>query len=268
MPQIQLRDVKIHRSSSFFELIILSLVEKRMLVERTNIEKRLQRLRDIDLKGADILEQVERVFEEDRFRESVIINKLSGKDDILANDFSFDLLESPRIYHIDQIRKTCITYRLRFLDTKYFKGKYPQAAIAEIKHLENKHQTTLDGFKIIAPSKMFVLEKADDPLLFAPLGNDYYYLIHKWGNDLHPLRRWLMWPYKSFENLIFAVFLISIVATLLIPDGLFAKEQSFSQDIMVFFFMFKSIAAVVIYYGFASGKNFNPAIWNNKFDKT
>ncbi|RMB57661.1 hypothetical protein EAX61_11150 [Dokdonia sinensis] len=239
-----------------------------MLVKRTNIENRLRRQRDLDLKGDDILRQVERVFEEDRFRESAIINKLSGKDLSVANNFKFDLLESNRIFHIDQIRETCIRYRLRFLDTKYFKGKYPQAAVAEIKYLENVHETALDGFKIIAPSKMFVLEKSDDPLLFAPMGNDYYYLVHKWGNDLHPLRRWLMWPYKSFENLIFAVFLVSMVATFLIPDGLFAKEQSFSQDVMVFFFMFKSIAAVVIYYGFAAGKNFNPAIWNNKFDKT
>lgn len=239
-----------------------------MLVKRTNIEDRLQRRREVDLKGENILQQLERVFEEDRFRESAILNKLSGKQDLITNDFKLDLLEENRIYHIDQIRKTCISYRLRFLDTKYFKGNYPQPAIAEIKFLENKHNTALDGFKIIAPSKMFVLEKADDPLLFAPMGNNFYYLIHKWGNDLHPLRKWFMWPYKSFENLIFSVFLVSIIATLLVPDGLFTKEQSFSQDIMVFFFMFKSIAAVVIFYGFALGKNFNPAIWNNKFDKT
>jgi hypothetical protein len=29
--------------------------------------------------------------------------------------------------------------------------------------------------------------------------------------------------------------------------------------------MFKAIAAMVLYYGFAAGKNFNTAIWNSKY---
>ena len=100
------------------------------------------------------------------------------------------------------------------------------------------------------------------------MGNGYFYLIHKWGNDLHPLRKWLMWPSKNFENTVFTVFLMSVLVTLLVPDGLFTKNQTVSQGIMVFFFMFKSIAAVVIFYAFALGKNFNTAIWNSKYDKT
>lgn len=239
-----------------------------MLLSRTNIHTKLLRERDKNTSNTDILEQVARIFEEDRLRESDILQTLQGTTNDGINNFDFDLLETDNIFHIKQIEKICVDYRLRFLDTKYFKGKYPQEAISQIKYLENKHNTTLDGFKIIAPSKMFVLEKADDPLLFAPMGNGYFYLIHKWGDDLHPLRKWLMWPYKSFENLIVGIVLASLVATILIPDGLFTRKQSTSQDIMVFFFMFKSIAAVVLYYGFALGKNFNTAIWNSKYDKT
>jgi len=239
-----------------------------MLFSRTNIHSKLLRERDRNVSETDILEQVARVFEQDRFLESEILKTLKGTSQEGINRFDIDQLESQNIFHTKQIEKICVDYRLRFLDTKYFKGKYPQEALARIKYLENKHDTRLDGFKIIAPSKMFVLEKADDPLLFAPMGNGYYYLIHKWGNDLHPLRKWLMWPYKSFENLIFGIFLVSVLITLLVPDGLFTKNQSTSQDIMVFFFMFKSIAAVVLYYGFAAGKNFNTAIWNSKYDKT
>lgn len=239
-----------------------------MLLQRTNIQEKLLKERNKIGTGDDILAQVHRVFEEDRFRESGILDTLKGvrKEDSVP--FTIDLLDKDRIFHSKQIKKICVNYRLRFLDTKYFKGKYPQGALDEIKYLENKHNTLLSNFKIIAPSKMFVLEKADDPLLFAPMGNEYYYLIHKWGNDLHPLRKLLMWPYKSFENLIVFIILVSILATALIPDGLFTKEQDFSQDIMVFFFMFKSIAAVVLFYGFALGKNFNTAIWNSKYDKT
>ncbi|WP_299207933.1 hypothetical protein [uncultured Dokdonia sp.] len=239
-----------------------------MLLPRTNIQDKLIKERSKNATGDDILAQVQRVFEEDRLREKGIIDTLKGVDKDHFVPFNFDLLDKERIFHVKQIEKICVNYRLRFLDSKYFKGKYPQAALDEIKYLENKHETTLDGFKIIAPSKMFVLEKTDDPLLFAPMGNGYFYLIHKWGNDLHPLRKLMMWPYKSFENLIVLIVLLSLIATALIPDGLFTKKQDFSQDIMVFFFMFKSIAAVVLFYGFALGKNFNPAIWNSKYDKT
>ena len=241
---------------------------EKMHLPRTNIHSKLLRERSKTSSDADILAQIALIFEQDRFRESEILNTLKGAKSAKNNRFNLDLLETDNIFNIKQIEKICVDYRLRFLDTKYFKGKYPQEAVDQIKYLENKHETQLDGFKIIAPSKMFVLEKADDPLLFAPMGNGYYYLIHKWGNDLHPLRKWLMWPYKSFENLIVAIIIASIAITALVPDGLFTKNQDMSQDIMVFFFMFKSVAAVVLFYGFALGKNFNTAIWNSKYDKT
>lgn len=239
-----------------------------MLLSRTNIHDKLLRERSKSEKEQDILAQVQQVFEKDSFRESGILKILNGSSEAGYNEFNFDLLETKNIFHIKQIEKICVDYRLRFLDTKYFKGKYPQQALDNIKYLENTHNTELDGYKIIAPSKMFVLEKADDPLLFAPMGNGYYYLIHKWGNDLNPFRKQWAWSFKSLENLIIAVVVVSLIATLLTPDGLFTKNQDFSQDIMVFFFMFKSIGAVVLYYTFALGKNFNKAIWNSKYDKT
>jgi hypothetical protein len=151
------------------------------------------------------------------------------------------------------------------LDSSLFKGDIPQEAISKIKHLEAMHQTQLKGFKIIAPSKLFKLEDKDDPLLFAPIGNNYYYLIHKWGNDLHPLRKWFAWPFKNMVNLIVLVLLISYLTTLLVPEGLFSKKSSTAEFFLIFFFMFKCIASIVIFYGFALGKNFNPAIWKSKY---
>ena len=238
------------------------------MFQRTNIQSKLAQERTKVLRGTSIMDQVQEVFEKDRLRENTILNTLQQLDQEQTNAFDLDLVVSDRIFHESQIKKICIDYRLRFLDSRFFKGDYPQAALDEIKFLENKHHITLEGFKIIAPSKMFVLYKTDDPLLFAPMGNDYFYLIHKWGDDLHPLRKWLMWPYKSFENILITVCMLSICFTLMIPDGLFSKEQSIEQDVMVFFFMFKSIAAVVLYYAFAQGKHFNSVIWNNKFNKS
>ena len=85
------------------------------------------------------------------------------------NNFDFDQLESHKIFHLSQIRKVCVDYRLRFLDLKYFKGNIPKEGIEKITQLEKEHQTSLEGFKIMAPSVLFRLKKTDDPLLFVPL---------------------------------------------------------------------------------------------------
>lgn len=182
-----------------------------------------------------------------------------------ANQFDFDLLETSRIYHLDQIRDICIDYRLRFLDLSYFKPQLPEEAKDAISDLESSHETRVEGMKILAPSRLFKLEDKDDPLLFVPMGNNYFYLIHKWGNDLHPLRKILVWPFKNVVNLTLCVLLFSYLLTLLVPNGLFSKNSSAAEFWIIFFFMFKSVAAIVIYYGFAMGKNFNPAIWNSKY---
>ncbi|WP_281540335.1 hypothetical protein [Maribacter aestuarii] len=237
-----------------------------MLLKKTNIREKLnaEKLRDAKLQQ-NTLEQVYRILLTDSKNQERIESTIAEGKVVPTNAFNFDLLETDRIYHINEIKNICIDYRLRFLESKYFKGQIPQEAISKIKLLEKEHKIEVTGYKIIAPSKLFKLEDKDDPLLFAPIGNEYFYLIHQWGNDLHPLRKLLMWPFKNIINLTFLVVAISFLATLMIPSGLFSKSNSAMEFWILFFFMFKCIASVVIFYGFALGKNFNPAIWNSKY---
>lgn len=238
---------------------------KRMILPKTDIENKLLRLKNKSVEKESILEEVRVILEDDLRTEIEIENRLSKPNKTVQNQFDFDLLKTEKIYHINQIKKICTDYRLRFLDSKYFKGKIPQSAVSKIKHLEKEHNITIDGFKLMAPSKLFKLEDKDDPLLFAPIGNGYYYLIHKWGNDLHPLRKLLVWPFKGMVNLTITTLIISYFATFLVPNGLFSRSTSIAQFWILFFFMFKTIGAIVIYYAFAQGKNFNAAIWNSKY---
>ncbi|MER3319071.1 MAG: hypothetical protein RIB79_12335 [Allomuricauda sp.] len=236
-----------------------------MVLKGTNIEHKLQKIRNKRSDSKQILAEVQQILREDFLKEVKIADQLGSKNNALNNNFDFDLLETDKIFHIDQIKEICIEYRLRFLNSSYFKGKIPQEAISKIKHLETAHNTELKGFKIMAPSKLFKLEDKDDPLLFAPIGNDYYYLIHKWGNDLHPLRKLFAWPFKNIANLAMVVLLISYLVTLMVPEGLFSKKSTTAEFWIIYFFMFKCIASIVIFYGFALGKNFNPAIWKSKY---
>lgn len=236
-----------------------------MLLKRTNLEEALGRVKMKDVDDIVIQKEIEGIFIAEEQQDAKIGQRLKEENACKLNALDFDLLESKKIYHIRHIKEICIDYRLRFLDSNYFKGDIPQQAISKIKQLEKEHGTILNGFKIVAPSKLFKLKDKNDPLLFVPLGNDYFYLIHKWGNDLHPMRKVLMWPFKSIVNLTLLVFITSYFVALMFPLGLFTKTISGYEFWILFFFMFKMLAAVVIFYGIAKGKNFNPAIWNSKY---
>ena len=222
------------------------------LLPRTNIEESLNRIKTKNI------DQHEKELKN-------LINHLNINS---FNSFDFEKLDPNKIYSINTIKSVCIDYRLRFLDIKYFKNKLPNEVFQKIKSLEKTHNTNIGDFKIMAPSALFRLEKTDDPLLFVPLGNNYYYLVHKWGNDLHPFRKLIMWPFKNIWNLLFTILLFSFLVTEITPLTLFTKTPNTSSYWMLLFFMFKAIASVVLYFGFALGKNFNPAIWNNKYNKS
>ena len=184
------------------------------------------------------------------------------------NEFNLDKLNDDRIFHLNTIRTICIDYRLRFLDIKYFKGEIPLDAIDKIKQMENDHSKKLNNFKIMAPSIMFRLKKTDDPLLFVPLGDNYFYLIHKWGNDLAPFRKIRMWPFRSLRNLLLTLLFVCYVITLITPISVFTSNPDSSGFWILFLFMFKAVVSIVLFLGVALGKNFNPKIWNSRYNKS
>ena len=184
------------------------------------------------------------------------------------NKFQLSKLKKENIFHINTIKSTCIDYRLRFLDMKYFKGEIPLEAIEKIKQMEIDHNKKLNSFKIMAPSIMFRLKKTDDPLLFIPIGSNYFYLIHKWGNDLAPFRKIRMWPFRSIRNLILTLLVTSYFVTLITPISIFTKNPDSSGFWILFLFMFKALVSIILFLGVALGKNFNPKIWNSRYNKS
>jgi hypothetical protein len=236
-----------------------------MILPKTNVVEKLVKER-AKRSGADqVMKEVHQILSDVSKNHDRIESTISGVHLRPTNTFNLELLVADHVFHIDEIKSVCIDYRLRFLDSRYFKGDIPREAISKIAQLEKLHATEIKGFKIVAPSKLFKLKNLDDPLLFAPIGNDYFYLIHKWGKDLHPFRKLLMWPFRNIVNLTCLVLVISYLIASMVPNGLFSKHNSTAEFWIIYFFMFKSIAAVVIFYGFALGKNFSPAIWNSKY---
>ena len=161
-----------------------------------NLQNALKKDRDRRISSQDLKAIVQRIFDQKEASKAQIKSKLDKKNTAYQNSITFDDLDVDRIFHIDSIEKLCIKYRLRFLDTHLFKGDYPNELYSIIPELEATHDTQLENFKIMAPSKLFRLKTKEDPLLFVPIGNGYYYLVHKWGNDLKTYRKFLVWPLK------------------------------------------------------------------------
>lgn len=236
-----------------------------MKIAGTHIPAEILKSRRRRISEPALLELVHDIFREESRKEEGIINALYKDENHTSNNFIVEKLESTKIFHIADIEKTCVEYRLRFLNSALFKGTLPYEAIAKIKQTERDHQVKLEGFKIMAPASLFKLKNADDPLLFAPIGNGYYYLIHSWGKDLHPLRKLMMWPFRHLENFMLLLVVLSFLLATLVPEGMFSRKQTTTEFVIIFFFMFKWLTALAIFYGFKYGKNFSSAIWKSTY---
>ena len=207
----------------------------------------------------DILDEVHSILNEDLQKEAKIVDKLQGNN----NDrpvYDFSKLNPENIYSIDEIKQICIKYRLRFLDSKAFIGEIPTEAILKIKALEKELGQPIDGFKIVAPKKLFQLEDKDaDPLLFLQLSNDKFYFIHKWGGELNRFRSILAAPLRSFMSMFWSLMVVAFLFSLAIPTA--------SIDVFIFLFVhsFIAICGIACMLIFMVRENFSNQEWNSKF---
>jgi hypothetical protein len=236
------------------------------MIPKLNLLEKLQSQKERDHQFYQNID-FSNLFERPTIKEanSTLEYRLKNLDYSALNVIDADQLELGEVYHIDSIREIATTYRLRFLPLKYFKPSLPKEALQKIRDFEERHQTEIKNLQILAPSKLFKLENQDDPLLFAPIGNGYYTLIHQWGNDLSGYRKLMVWPLRGPVELVITLLLVSYLLTLLVPDGLFSKEANSAQFWILFFFFFKGVVGLTIFYGISMGKNFNPFIWNSKY---
>ena len=74
-----------------------------------------------------------------------------------------------------------------------------------------------------------------------------------------------MKPFKNVVNMLLTLFILSILSTNLIVEGRYGASLSGGEMMIIFLFVFKSFVAMVLYYGFALGKNFSNVVWNSKY---
>ncbi|RZJ31719.1 MAG: hypothetical protein EOO48_01260 [Flavobacterium sp.] len=229
-----------------------------------NLKEKLIQAKTRSVNETDILAAVEKILADNEHQREIIRQALENGDESDANPFVFDLLESERIFHISHIKKLCVNYRLRFLESKMFKHQFPEEAVSEIRKIECDHNTSLSGFRVVAPTKAFHLLNYNDPLLFAPIGNGYYYLIHQWGNDLNSWRKWQVWPFRNIGTFTLMCLVLSVFATMLFPLNKLGEHLKMAS-VIVFLFAFKSVFAVLMYGFFMGGRKFSAQSWDSRY---
>ena len=134
--------------------------------------------------------------------------------------------------------------------------------------LEKKYNTEIKDFYVLAPFSVFDLKDINkDPLLFAKIGEDKFYLIHKWGNDLNFGRSVLNFPFRSIyhffvSNLVLAfVFSMSFPLSILnvAPENEGMMRLWFCTHCLIAFFSF------FLFMGSLTFKGFSSNTWNSKY---
>jgi hypothetical protein len=138
-----------------------------------------------------------------------------------------------KVFTEDEIRTACIKYDLRFLQSRYYKGKIEPNLGKKIleffanKNIDGKNHEAHNNLYIMAPKKAFNLEAMPnppqlDPMMFYKMSTtegEMYAVVHKWGKDFTPFRRILgaaretSWHWFWFRTLM--VFLASTLTTAL-----------------------------------------------------
>jgi len=238
------------------------------MFEKVNLKRALINERNVPKEDSEnqVLSQFKGLFEAEWENDQRILQTLNSGV-ISENLPSANNLPEERIFDLTSIQTLCIKFRLRFLSTKQFKGRFPSVAMASIKETEEKVGQKLDAFMIAAPSKLFRLEDANkDPLLFAPLDDGRFYLIEQWGDDMAWYRKMVNWPLKSPLTLLVTVLSISGVLAALIPTDWISQSGNFFNFMRLVAFGWNIIflMGITSYLWFASHAKFSIHAWNSK----
>ncbi len=240
------------------------------MFDKVNLEKALHSVRkerEDNLGQSLALSGFKAMFEADWERESEIRQTIQ-KGSIDHNLLDGSKLPESRKFELEDVKKLCVKYRLRFLSTKHFNKEIPAEAISAIKGVEDRVGAKITSLSIAAPAAMFNLTDVNtDPLLFAPLEDGRFYLIHKWGGDLSWFRSLIYWPMAKLSNLMITIFSISLIFSAVLPTSFFSNQELAYFNFYRVAFLIWNVAfmsGMISYFWFATNRKFSVNAWNSK----
>jgi hypothetical protein len=220
-------------------------------------------------KSNNVLDQVASILSASvQLDEDVLYRLQHHPVDQLIDVNTLDESDKLNLFTIKEIKNICLKYNLRFLDSSYFKSEFPYEAILKIKDFELKYNVKIKNFKVVAPAEVFKLEDCNkDPLLFAQLADNRYYLIHQWGNDLAWYRALVSYPIKSVYSYFIFLWLPAAIIAFSLPFSWLnvASENEFTLRIWLTVHSFIALFFFIIFLGSTAHKNFSENSWDSKY---
>jgi len=222
-------------------------------------QERLQRI----LRGqVEFMDQVHDLLAEEQKRDDILrAMVLSSRKEKIVK---IEEPDTDRVFHLSTIKALCIKYRLRFLDAGLFKGEIPSQAILGIRQLERRTNGPLQSYKIMAPAERFKLGDCEvDPLLFVPMGNDNYYLVHKWGKDISWTRELRGWSVRTPVHLGATVLVAAALITLMFSSEALAAWGV--PRLFLFFWTSTVLISFTVFGWLAFFGQFSSHAWNSRY---
>lgn len=209
---------------------------------------------------------IKNTYESRSFESILAAIKKKNQPALPYEKFMTDIKEE-NVFSLNQIKSVCEKFRLRLLDTKYFKGEIPVEAFQKVQELEDKTKVHFNNFYIMAPSSLFELEDAqNDPLLFVRIAEDKFYLIHKWGTDLSWTRKIICFPMRNWFSFLGTILAFSLILAFFIPAEIIKFDlRPWMLNTLLTFHIFMFTAGAIIFMGSVFQRNFSIAEWNSKY---
>jgi len=239
-----------------------------MLFSSGNIVNELQRERErIARQQRALIDEVHTLIQKSESADAELLHRLSDGNPDSPGQLSF--FSEKNAFSLDTIKRLCIAYRLRFLPAAYYRPDFPYEAFVKIRELERNNETKLSKFYVMAPAEAFKLEKKTDPLLFVPLADGRFLLVHQWGKELSGFRKILSWPLRNFQTLLATVITVSLLLCMSIPTSWFFNEQlmhiSYSVRMYLFFVFTFAIIISAVGLHIMQNKMVSEDAWNSRY---
>ncbi|MBS1646999.1 MAG: hypothetical protein JST67_06630 [Bacteroidetes bacterium] len=172
-----------------------------------------------------LLNDVKRLFLNNRFHKKNVLENLKQYNTSFEF-FDDDEMPEQGLFTQEQIKKTCIKYRFRFLPATTYKGEIPYEVHLKIQDLNTRYRKTSTHFKILSSEHFFTKkESRQQALFFAETWHGNYYLVHSWGTPYHNDRLLRCLPARNFETLLACFVVLSLLETALLPNKIISTDM-------------------------------------------
>lgn len=224
-----------------------------------------------DQQISNLFEEVEHIFSFSERREQEVMRHFGqGAKVATGKNAQFQLAQTNQFFVEEQLKNTCVKYRLRLLSCGLYSGEVPYEVISAVKSYEHRHAGKEIKFYILAPSAFFLQDdEYKSPLLFASQGDNRYEMVCQWGKKRPFYSEFLRYPFRDIRSLVISSLLtgltIAICAGLLglaNGDTLF-KSILYKVPLIVLTSGGFSTSALI--YGLLTQTDFSSDNWNKEY---